>query len=193
MRNITILFFLLTGMFGTVSLQAQSRKIDTTASQGDVGYRVWCNNKNENENEVSVSPKGFKEEVRDVSFHVKGRLRKILVDDLNEDGYPDLILCIYGGPNGEIGNITGIASKGNNSLVPVYFPDIYTDPKLREGYKGHDAFTIIIGTLQQSFPVYKPGDGETPTGGTRIIQYKITNGENGGLAFKVLRSYEKKE
>ena len=49
MRNITILFFLLTGMFGTVSLQAQSRKIDTTASQGDVGYRVWCNNKNENE------------------------------------------------------------------------------------------------------------------------------------------------
>ena len=192
MRNITILSFLLVGMFVTANIHAQVRKIDTTAILNDIGYRVSCSNKNESENQVTVSPKGFKEEVRDISFAIKGRLHKILVDDLNDDGYPDLLLCIYGGANGDIGNITCIASNGNTSLVPVHFPDIYSDPKLREGYKGHDEFTIMIGTLLQSFPIYKPGDTDTPTDSIRVIQYKIMNGENGGLTFKVLRSYEKK-
>ena len=193
MGNITILSFLLAGLFGTVHVQAQARKIDTIASFGSAGYRVTCSNKNESENQVSVSPKGFGKEVTDLSFAIKGRLRKILVDDLNSDGYPDLIICIYGGVNGEMGNIAGIASSGNTSLVPVHFPDIYGNPKLSEGYKGHDEFTIMIGTLLQSFPIYKPGDTDTPTGGTRVIQYKTVSGENGNLTLKVLRSYEKKE
>jgi hypothetical protein len=192
MHNITILSFLLTGLLATVNVQAQARKIDTTASLGNASYRVRCNNKNENENEVLISPKGFKEDVRDLSFTIRGTLRKMLVDDLNDDGYPDLLLCIYGGSNGEIGNIVGIASSGNTSLIPVQFPDIYSDPKLREGYKGHDEFTIMVGTLQQSFPIYKSGDATTPSDSARVIQYKVVNSSSGGLTFKVLRSYEKK-
>ncbi|HEY6976878.1 MAG TPA: hypothetical protein VH396_11360 [Chitinophagaceae bacterium] len=192
MHNIIILSFLLTGLFATVNVQAQARKIDTTASFGNASYRVKCTNKNESENEVLISPKGFKEEVRDVSITIRGQLRKILVDDLNDDGYPDLLLCVYGGANGEIGNIIGIASSGNTSLTSVQFPDIYRDPKLRQGYEGHDEFTILVGTLQQSFPIYKSGDAGTPIDSTRVIQYKIVNGNNGGQTFKVLRSYEKK-
>jgi hypothetical protein len=190
MAKITFLFFLVTGLFATAN--AQVKKIDTTASVGSIGYRVQCSNKGESENQVSISPKGFDKDVRDLSFMIRGRLRKILVDDLNGDGYPDLLLCIYGGINGEMGNITCIASSGNKSFVPVRFPDIYSDVKISEGYKGHDEFTTMVSTLMQSFPVYKPGDTDTATGGTRVVQYKIINGENGGFTFKVLRSYEKK-
>jgi hypothetical protein len=120
-------------------------------------------------------------------------LRKILIGDLNGDGYPDLILCIYSGANGEMGNVAGIASSGNASLVPVYFPDIYSNSKLREGYRGNDEFTVMMGTLFQSFPVYTSGDTAVATGSKRVIQYNITKGENGNLTFKVLYSYEKKE
>jgi hypothetical protein len=190
MGNITALSFLFAGLFATVSARAQVRKIDTTASFGGIGYRVSCNNKNAGENDVTISPKGFGKDVGDMSFIAKGQLHKILVDDLNEDGFPDLVLCIYNGPNGETGNITAIASSGNNSLVPVSFPDIYTDQKLSEGYKGHDEFTVLVGTLLQSFPFYKPGDTDTPTGGTKVIQYKMVKAEN-GYTFKVLRSYFK--
>jgi len=190
MGKIIISCFLFAGLFATANVDAQVRKIDTSGYQGNIGYRVWCNNKNAGENDVSVSPKGFDKEVRDLSFPVRGRLRKILVEDVNEDGYPDLLLCIYGGANGEMGTIAGISSSGNASLVPVRFPDIYSDPKLSEGYKGHDEFSILVGSLMQSFPVYKPGDTDTPTGGTRVVQYKITKADN-GLAFKVLRSYNK--
>jgi len=190
MGKIIISCFLFAGLFATANVDAQVRKIDTSGYQGNIGYRVWCNNKNAGENDVSVSPKGFDKEVRDLSFPVRGRLRKILVEDVNEDGYPDLLLCIYGGANGEMGTIAGISSSGNASLVPVRFPDIYSDSKLSEGYKGHDEFSILVGSLMQSFPVYKPGDTDTPTGGTRVVQYKITKADN-GLAFKVLRSYNK--
>jgi len=193
MRTIIIFCFLFALLFATSSVYAQVRKIDTTASFGNAGYRVTCNNKNEGDNQVSISPKGFGKEVGDLSFSIKGRLRKILIDDLNADGYPDLILCIYGGANGQMGNIAGIASSGNSSLLPVHFPDIYSNPKLSEGYKGYDEFSVMVGTLLQSFPVYKQGDTDTPGGGTRVVQYKIMNGENGGLKFSVLRSYEKKE
>jgi len=191
MRN-TIIPFLLVALFATVNVHAQFKKIDTTATIGSIGYRVQCNNKSETENVVSITPKGFDKDVRDMSFAVKGRLRKIIVDDLNSDGYPDLVLCVYGGANGEMGNVVTVTSSGKNSLVPAYFPDIYSTPKLSEGYKGHDEFSTMIGTLTQSFPVYMPGDSTAATGGTRVVQYTLAKGENGSLKFKVLRSYEKK-
>ena len=182
--------FLFAGLFATVGAQAQFRKIDTTASFAGLGFRVSCNNKSADENYVTISPKGFGKDVRDMSFAIRGTLHKIIVDDLNEDGFPDLVLCIYNGPNGELGNITAIASEGSNSLVPATFPDIYTDQKSSEGYKGHDEFSVLVNTLLQSFPFYKPGDTETPTGGTKVIQYKMVKAEK-GYTFKVARSYFK--
>jgi hypothetical protein len=177
-------------LFAATSTQAQFKKIDTTAGFAGLSFHVSCANKNDNENDVTISPKGFGKEVRDLSFPIKGHLRKILVDDLNEDGFPDLLLCIYNGPNDNLGNITAIASSGNNSLEPVMFPDIYTDQKLSEGYKGHDEFTVLVGTLLRSFPFYKSGDTDTATGGTKVIQYKLVKVEK-GYSFNVLRSYFK--
>jgi hypothetical protein len=181
---------LFASLFATIKIKAQVRKIDTTAGFAGFTYRVSCNNKNGVENVVAISPKGFGKDIRDIAFNIKGQLHKILVDDLNEDGYPDLLLCVYNGPNGELGNIAAVASNGNNSLLPVKFPEIYSDPKLSEGYKGHDEFSVLVGTLMQSFPVYKAGDTDTPTGGTKVIQYKMVKAEN-GYTFKALRSYMK--
>jgi len=93
MGKIIISCFLFAGLFATANVDAQVRKIDTSGYQGNIGYRVWCNNKNAGENDVSVSPKGFDKEVRDLSFPVRGRLRKILVEDVNEDGYKDLVMA----------------------------------------------------------------------------------------------------
>ena len=111
----------------------------------------------------------------------------------NVDGYPDLVLCIYSGTDGEMGTIAGIVSAGKTSLTPADFPDIYSNSTLREGYKGHDAYTTLMGSLMQTFPIYKPGDTDTATGGTRVVQYTIAKGEKGNLTFKALRSYEKKD
>jgi hypothetical protein len=193
MSDALLLWLLLAALFAPAGVTAQDKKIDTIASQGAQGYRVVCFNKSASANDISISPKGFGKDVRDISFTVKGTLRKILVDDFNGDGYPDVALCVYSGMNGELGTIAGVVSAGKNSLVPASFPDIYSNAALREGYQGHDAFSSLMGTLMQSFPIYKPGDTDTATGGTRVIQYNLGKAENGGLTFQVLRSFEKKE
>ena len=192
MRKITILIWLIAGVLGSACAQAQGKKLDTTVSQNNAGYRVLCNNKNASANDVSIYPKGFDKEVRDMAFTIKGTLRKILIDDFNSDGYPDLVLCIYSGADGEMGTVVAIVSAGRTSLAPADFPDVYSNPALREGYKGHDVFTTLMGSLMQSFPIYKPDDTETATGGTRVVQYTIAKAEQGRLTFKMLRSYEKK-
>src|SRR5882762_766293 len=80
------------------SIHAQGRKLDTTVKLNDVGFRVICNNKNEDENNVTISPVGLRSSTqRDINFSVQGRVTKAIIDDLNEDGNPGLVLCIFAG------------------------------------------------------------------------------------------------
>lgn len=181
---LTILFFCSTALF------AQVKKIDTTYKIGDVGYKLLCNNKNADDNTVTISPVGFKNTARNASFSVRGKVIKAEIGDLNNDGFFDLMIYIYGVPNAATGTAICISSVENTSLAPILFPDIYDNPKLRDGYKGYDEFFIKYGLLNRSFPVYKAGDtDDKPTGGKRMIQYQVAT-ENGRPSFKVLRTYD---
>jgi len=72
-------------------------------------------------------------------------------------------------------------------------PDVMLDGKIKEGYKGHDQFSLLEGMLMQQFPIYKPGDDkDKPTGGKRVVQYKIAGSGESGYTFKMLRFYETK-
>src|ERR1700722_8790835 len=87
----------LSALFLGVSVKAQViiPKIDTTVKVGKVGYRVACKNKNYDENQLEVRPVGFSNEAREVNFMLRGRVVKAEIDDLNSDGYPDLVLYVY--------------------------------------------------------------------------------------------------
>jgi len=185
-----VLFFSALLCFCNIHTVAQFKKIDTTLTINNAGYKVSCNNKNADDNSVSVSPVGFKNTATTAAFTIKGTLVKAEIGDLNSDGYPDLVMYVFGVPNSETGTVIGISSVANNSLAPIYFPDIYADPKLRDGYRGQDEFSIRYGMLSRTFPIYKPGDADNkPTGGKRVIQYQVTT-EKERSSFKVLRSYE---
>jgi hypothetical protein len=176
--------------FSSAVSNAQSKKIDTTVLMGDKGFRVQCNNKNTDKNEITVTPVNLKFEGTNPSFTVYGKVTKAFTDDFNDDGSPDLVICVYSGDNGEIGAVAGLSYNADKSLVPIYFPDVYLDPKLREGYKGHDVFSDLTGTLLRKFPIYLPTDApDKPTGGIRTVQYKAMQ-DNGHLSFKVLRSFD---
>ena len=176
--------------FSAAISNAQTKKIDTTVKMGDQGFRVQCSNKNSDKNEITVSPVNLKFEGNNPSFMVYGKVTKAFADDFNDDGQPDLVICVYSGDNGEIGTVVGISYNTDKHMVPVYFPDVYLDAKLREGYKGHDVFTDLTGTLLRKFPIYLPTDApDKPTGGVRTVQYKVMP-DNGHLSFKVLRSYD---
>lgn len=180
------------GMIGFLNAQGSFRRIDTTMKVGKVGYRLTCSNKNPEKNTASISPVGFDKNVREFSFEIKGRVSRAEVDDVNRDGYPDLVFYIYTNDSIPRGSVVAISSEKNESVAPIFLPDIYDDPKLRVGYKGNDEYFLMEGMLIRRFPVY-PAEG-TPavtTGGTlmRQIQYIVVPGERGSK-FKPARSYE---
>jgi hypothetical protein len=190
MKKSFLLFVCLLIAFGT-SIYGQVKKIDTTMKLGNIGFKLVCSNKNEDKNFVTVSPIGFGSGARDVSFEVKGRIRKAEVDDLNNDFYPDMVMYVYTNDPNDKGTVVGISSIKNETLAGIGFPDIVDDPKLRTGYKGFDTFMLMEGTLMRRFPVYTADSiGAQKTGMYRQIQYKVALGDRGMLTFKPIRSYE---
>ena len=189
---LVILYFFI----GTVLLNAQAipaRRLDTTIKIGKAGYRLVCNNKNPDKNQVNITPVGFDKEVRDFGFEVKGRITKAEVDDINQDGFPDLVFYVFTNDSIPKGNVIGISSDKNESCSPIIFPDIYDDPKLRVGYKGKDEFFLMEGYLVRRFPVYNMDSTKAPAAtGTLIRQvtYRVVPGDRGAAKFMAMKSYE---
>jgi len=173
-------------------VSAQAKRFDTSMKIGRVGYRVFSNNKSEELNTVTISPLGFEKEAREVTVQVKGRVNRSEVDDLNGDGFPDLVIYVIN-PGGKAkSTVFAIASESNQGFKPIYFPDVYDDQKLRVGYQGYDQYSLMEGMLMRRFPLYNATDTANivPTGMIRQVQYRVMNGERGELRFKVMRSYE---
>ena len=180
-------------VFSFINVHAQFNRVDTTLKIGKVGYHVKCANKTSDKNALSVKPEGFDNTAREMDFFIKGRIAKVEIDDLNNDGYPDLIVYLYLGDEGVIGMVYAFMSVENKSITAAVLPDVQLDGKVKDGYKGHDQFSLLEGMLMQKFPIYKPGDDkDKPTGGMRVIQYKITGSGDAGYKFKMLRFYETK-
>jgi len=184
--------YLVLFLFSGMCINAQSKKFDSTVKMGSQGFRVECSNKNADKNEVTISPVNLQTKTTKPAFTIYGKVAKAFADDMTDDGRPDLIICVYSGDSGHIGSVVGISYNAEKSFDPVYFPDIYLDAKIREGYKGHDDFSALTGTLMRKFPIYLPGDTpDKPTGGMRVVQYKAMP-DNGRISFKVLRWYDAK-
>ncbi|MBS1914887.1 MAG: hypothetical protein JST87_01350 [Bacteroidetes bacterium] len=191
-RNSSFLFFFLFWLAANTCF-AQYRKIDSAMKIGKAGYRFTCFNRNLDKNEITVKPLGFDSEAHELSFYVKGRVKGVQIDDLNNDGYPDLVVYIFSNDSITMGNVLVFASEENKSFSPISIPDVMLDGKLKDGYRGDDKFMLLEGTLMREFPIYKPDDvKDKPTGGKRAVLYQMVPAEAGGFKFKVARSYDTK-
>lgn len=173
----------------TVSAQ---RRYDSTMKVGKIGYRVSTNNKNEERNTTTISPIGFNSGARDVTIEVRGRIVKSEVDDLNRDGFPDLVMYIFNVTK-NTGTVIGVSSDKNESFQPIFFPDIADDPKLRVGYNGGDQFLLMEGMLIRRFPLFTMDSANNimkPIGMTRQIMYTVAPDEKGTQRFKAGRTYD---
>ncbi len=184
---------LLTALLPGISANAQVilEKIDTTVKVGKVGYRVSCKNKKYDENQLEVRPVGFDNQAREMNFMLRGRVAKAEIDDLNGDGYPDLVLYVYMDSSANFGTVYAFVSKENKSMTGCVLPDPMMDGKINEGYKGHDQFSLMEGYLLDKFPIYKAGDDkDKPSGGTRVILYKLVPEEGERFKFQKMRNYD---
>lgn len=188
----SILLLIASFVYSDCSAQ-QAKAYDSTMKLGKAGYRVRCSNKKPDKNSITIGTIGFESSaVRDFDTEIKGRVNKAEVDDLNNDGFPDMVLYVINASDRNKGQVVGVSSVNNERIMPILFPDILDDAKLRVGYNGEDEFKLLQGTLLRTFQVYDLTDkaNPKPTGIYRNIQYRVVPGEKEMLKFMVLRSYE---
>jgi len=173
-------------------LMAQGRRIDTTMKVGKAGFRINCYNKSAEKNPITIYPIGFESEARDFSFELKGVLIGAEVDDLNKDGFPELLLYVAPQDSLNKSSVIAISSQENKSVAPIVFPDILDDPRLRDSYKGSDKYMLLEGVLMRTYPLYeKDANGvQQPTGKMRRLMYRVAPGEQGTSKFVVARFYD---
>ena len=100
--------------------------------------------------------------------------------DLDANGSPELYVFVQSAGSGSYGSLVALGVNGGKSLSEVFLPDLAEDPRLSEGYQGHDEFAILGNALERRFPVYRPGDtNAAPSGGTRRVPYRLEKGEAG--------------
>jgi hypothetical protein len=189
LATIAVAFFI-----SPIGLFAQSKRIDTTLKIGNAGYRIICGNKDIETNELEIRPIGFDHEAHGSMMYIKGRVLRSEIDDLNNDGFPDLMIYTYtvAPPREWYGNAYAIISLSNKSFTIARLPDVMLDAKYKDGYRGRDEFSLLEGKLMRKFPIYKPDDKDGATGGRRVIQYQLSGTEDTGFRFTVQQSYDTK-
>lgn len=132
--------------------------------------------------QLSIQPKGLETDNQEITLEVDGQVVNAEIEDLNSDGFPEILIYTVSAGSGSYGNVIGYSVNNGKSVSQIYFPEISENEKASRGYMGHDEFAIVETTLVRRFPIYKPGDtNSNPTGGTRQLQYKLKDGESSRL------------
>ena len=102
-------------------------------------------------------------------------INKVLVGDLDANGYDELYIITTSAGSGSYGNVIGIASISDKSLSQITVPAVEEKDMKKggkfEGYEGHDEFEIIENSLARRFPI------KAPNATKRAINYKLKLGE----------------
>jgi hypothetical protein len=141
-------------------------------------------------NKVTIRTFGMDEGDEVFEHTIDGTVTGADAADLNHDGFPEVVVYITSTGSGSYGSIIGYSSNDGKSMSQITFPPTAENPKVNQGYMGHDKFTVAEDTFVQSFPVYLPGDTNAhPTGPTRQVQYALVDGE-ASRALVVSRTFE---
>ncbi len=88
-------------------------------------------------------------------------------------------------------SLFSVASRDNERIEPIYFPDITNDMQLSKGYRGKDEYKLVEGVLFRKFPIFEADTAiKTPTNKVRQIMYRVVSGDQGTWRFKSFRSFD---
>jgi len=130
---------------------------------------------------ITITPKGFTKVNEPMKIEESAPFDYALVADINGDGFDELYIITRGTGSGSYANIYGFSSNKDKSVSQIYIPELSDDKfvELFQGYMGHDKFYVDGNKLMRKYPIYKKDDtNANPTGGDKILEYKLKMGEN---------------
>lgn len=130
-------------------------------------------------NTLFIQPKGLEIVNEKVIHEIDGTVTNVEIEDMNSDGWPEILVYITSAGSGSYGNIIGYSVNNGKSMSQIYFPQTSDNDEINKGYMGHDEFTLVERYLAQRFPIYETGDKTAqPSGKIRQVIYELTDGEN---------------
>ena len=170
------------GNYKKISEPLDEKQIDhrvfiKTLSLQNIGFDVSTTGKGSTQ-QLTIQPFGLKIDNRKITKEIEGFVTNAEIEDLNSDGFPELLIYTTSAGSSSYGNVIGYSVNAGKSISEIYFPPISENPKANKEYMGHDEFAIVETSLVQRFKTYKKGDTNgNPTGNIRQIQYKLKDGE----------------
>ena len=141
-------------------------------------------------NKLRITPHGLSQQTAPITSEIEGTVSGAEIDDLDANGFPEIYIYVTSAGSGSYGSLVGYAVNRGKSVSPIYLPPVSDSPALSQGYRGHDEFAVVEGTLIQRFPIYRDLDTNArPTGKIRQLQYKLKAGE-AGWVLRLDRSME---
>jgi hypothetical protein len=111
-----------------------------------------------------------------MSFNDVDPINKVLVGDLDANGFDEVYVITIAAGSGSYGNVYGVASNKDKSVSYITIPKVTEEDMKKggkfEGYEGHDEFEIVENSLARRFPI--KGEGVK----MRAINYKLKPGES---------------
>lgn len=148
---------------------------------GKLSFRVRATNAG-SINQLTIETSGLDNGDEIFSEEIDGTAYGAEMADLDANGWPEIYVYISSAGSGSYGSLVAYAVNNGKSMTPVYVAPLADDPVAGAGYMGHDAFAVEENRLVQRFPVYRDGDtNSAPSGGERVLQYRLVPGEAGWL------------
>jgi hypothetical protein len=172
----------LEGTYKKIKEPLDEKQIDQTVFSKtlflqNIGFDIKTTGKGSTQ-QLTIQPFGLKIDNSKISMEVDGSVTGAEIEDLNADGFPEVLIYTVSAGSGSYGNVIGYSVNNGKSISQIYFPPLTENKEASKGYMGHDEFAIVENSLVQRFKTYNTGDANsTPTGNIRQIQYKLKDGE----------------
>ncbi|NVJ87128.1 MAG: hypothetical protein HWE15_12530 [Algoriphagus sp.] len=173
----------LEGTYTKISEVLDADQIDPTLFSKDlnlqgVGFNV-SSVRDEGITKLTIFTFGLKEQEYNETIDLIGeQVVNAEVEDLDSDGSPELLVYTQSDGSGSYGQVYAFSVNNLKSMSQAYFPPTSENPKISQGYMGHDEFALVETYLVQRFPIYLDGDpNANPSGGIRQVSYKLIPGE----------------
>jgi len=182
-KNMLIAFVL-----SSIVLYANQPSFDKVLSLEGISFHVTTTGEGSLQ-QLSITVKGLEGGNSVMQEEIDGDVIHMEVADINADGSPELYLSVLSAGSGSYISLIAYSVNNKKSMTSIYLRPLAEEDKNSSiGYMGHDTFKIVDNRLVRHFPIYLKEDANCcPTGGTRELEYALTQGEASWL-FKLVKS-----
>lgn len=125
-------------------------------------------------NTLKIEPSGLEADNQTQKMTYRGNIETSLVEDLNSDGFPELIFILRD-PKSHMASVIGYSVNNEKSMTPFYFAPPENSPKQYKGYNGYDRFELVETNLVQRFPIFAENGSRTDS--IKQLTFELVEGE----------------